>query len=153
MRDEALASTEASAPACAYRAQMLVRFGHCDPAGIVFFPRYTEMFSNLVEDWCREELDLSFAEIHLERGWGLPTVHLDIDFVAPSMVGETLAATLVVRRLGTSSVHLDIVLRGPDGAHRVRGQIVLVLIDARSRRASALPKTLRARMARFQSES
>jgi 4-hydroxybenzoyl-CoA thioesterase len=153
MPDSSLASTRTAAPECIYRAQVLVRFAHCDPAGIVFFPRYLEMFSSLVEDWCRERLELSFAEIHLERGWGLPTVHLEVDFVAPSMLGEELAATLLVRRLGTSSVHLDIELRGADGSNRVRGRMVLVLVDARSRRASALPDDLRARMALFQTES
>ena len=51
---------------------ILIRFAHCDPAGIVFFPRYLEMFNDLIEDWCREELGVSFAEIHEGRGWGIP---------------------------------------------------------------------------------
>lgn len=43
----------------AYRSTILIRFAHCDPAGIVFFPRYLEMFNNLIEDWCRDELGVS----------------------------------------------------------------------------------------------
>ena len=35
-----------------YRSEILVRFGDCDPAGIVYYPRYMEMFNSLVEDWC-----------------------------------------------------------------------------------------------------
>ncbi len=140
-------------PARAYRAQILVRFAHCDPAGMVFFPRYMEMFNNLVEDWCREELQLSFAEMHLGRGWGLSTVNLDVDFLAPSVLGDVLTATLAVRSLGTSSVGLDIALSGADASHRVRGRVILVLIDARSKRACPIPDDLRARMAAFQAES
>jgi 4-hydroxybenzoyl-CoA thioesterase len=137
------------APMREYHAEIRVRFAHCDPAGIVFFPRYLEMFNNLVEDWCREDLRLSFAEIHEARGWGLPTVHLDVDFIAPSSLGDVLSATLTVRRVGTSSLGIQIVLRGPDGGDRVRGQVVLVLIDARTRRARAIPSELRDRLAAF----
>jgi 4-hydroxybenzoyl-CoA thioesterase len=138
-----------ASPTRAYHADVLVRFSHCDPAGIVFFPRYMEMFNNLVEDWCRDELNVSFSEIHLGRGWGLPTVHLEVDFIAPSLVGETLSATLIVRSLGTSSIGLSILLRGPDGGDRVRAETVLVLIDPRSRRGVAIPDELRARISAF----
>jgi len=134
----------------AYRSTILIRFAHCDPAGIVFFPRYLEMFNNLIEDWCREELGVSFAEIHERRAWGLPTVHLVVDFAAPSMLGEELSASLVVRRIGTSSISSEIQFRGPDGSERVRGNSVVVLIDAKSRRGVPIPDDLRTRIARFQ---
>jgi 4-hydroxybenzoyl-CoA thioesterase len=137
----------------AFRASVLVRFAHCDPAGIVFFPRYMEMFNNLVEDWCRDGLHVSFAEMHLERGWGLSTAHLEVDFAAPSYLGEDLGATLVVRRIGTSSVRLEIALCDAEGSDRVRGQMVLVMVDARTKRAIPLPDDLRARMSVFLSES
>jgi 4-hydroxybenzoyl-CoA thioesterase len=132
-----------------YRSNILIRFRHCDPAGIVFFPRYMEMFNDLVEDWCRDELGVSFDEIHLKRGWGIPTVHLDVDFLAPSVLGERLSATLTVNRLGASSFGVHIVLCGPDGAERVRGNSVLVLIDAATKRAAPIPDDLRERMTRF----
>jgi 4-hydroxybenzoyl-CoA thioesterase len=137
------------APAQAYRSTVLVRFAHCDPAGIVFFPRFLEMFNNLVEDWCREKLLVSFSEIHERRGWGLPTVHLEVDFFAPCVLGEVLAASLIVRRVGTSSIGLEIELRGPDGSERVLGNTVLVLIDAKSRRPVPIPDDIRSRIAAF----
>ena len=31
-----------------------IRFSHCDPAGIVFFPQYLVMTNALVEDWFNE---------------------------------------------------------------------------------------------------
>jgi 4-hydroxybenzoyl-CoA thioesterase len=133
-----------------YRKQVLVRFADCDPAGIVFYPRYLEMFNNLVEDWCEHELHFSFTEIVTTRGWGLPTVHLEIDFVAPSIFGEVLSGTLSVRSIGTSSMNLDILLQGADGQDRVRGKVTLVLIDRRVHRAIAIPDELRARISAFQ---
>ncbi|MGA8144026.1 MAG: thioesterase family protein [Candidatus Acidiferrales bacterium] len=133
----------------AYRAEILVRFGDCDPAGIVFYPRYLEIFNSLVEDWCRDELQFSFPEIINARGWGLPTVRLEVDFVAPSSFGDVLAAELIVRSVGTSSVTLSIVLRDSNGCDPVRGKVVLVLIDRKRNCSIAIPDELRARLLAF----
>jgi 4-hydroxybenzoyl-CoA thioesterase len=133
-----------------YQTQIHVRFADCDAAGIVFYPRYLEMFNGLVEDWFRYQLHSSFTEIVTNRGWGLPTVHLEVNFLAPSRFDEMLSATLRVRSLGTSSMGLDILLRGPDNGDRVRGKVVLVLIDRAAQRAIPWPTDLRARILAFQ---
>jgi 4-hydroxybenzoyl-CoA thioesterase len=132
-----------------FRRQVLVRFGDCDPAGIVFYPRYFEMFNDLVEDWHREALQFSFTEIVTTRSWGLPTVHLEADFVAPTRFGEVLSASLSVREIGTTSVSLDILLQAPDGADRVRGKVVLVWIDRRVTRSIPIPDEVRTRLLAF----
>ena len=132
-----------------YRSEFVVRFGDCDPAGIVFYPRYLEIFNNMVEDWCRDELQFSFAEIINARGWGLPTVHLDVDFLSPSSFGDLITAELSVRSLGRSSVSISIALRGHDGRERVRGEVVLVLTERGRNRSIAIPDELRERILAF----
>ena len=132
-----------------FQSRILVRFADCDPAGIVFYPRYLEMFNGLVEDWFREGLELSFGELIAVRGWGVPTVHLDVDFLAPSRMGETLRASLGVWRIGRSSIHLDVRMNGPNGEDRVRGKIVLVLTDRNTSRARTIPDEFHARIARY----
>jgi 4-hydroxybenzoyl-CoA thioesterase len=129
-----------------YHSQIQVRFGHCDMAGIVFYPRYFEMFNNLVEDWCHST-GVPYAEIHEGRGTGLPVVHLDVDFRAPSRMGDTLAATLSVREVGSTSLTLEIVLQGPDGAERVRARMVVVLVDLKSKLPVPIPAEVRAKLA------
>jgi 4-hydroxybenzoyl-CoA thioesterase len=140
---------DGSQKSCAYEAQIPVRFADCDAAGIVFYPRYLEMFNGVVENWFRDELHFSFTEIVTNRGWGLPTVHLEVDFVAPSRFGETLTATLAVRGVGTTSVGLEILFRGQDNGDRVRGKVVLVLIDRAVQRAIPWPSELRERILIF----
>jgi 4-hydroxybenzoyl-CoA thioesterase len=132
-----------------FATEVLVRFADCDPAGIVFYPRFLEMFNNLVEDWCSSGLDFSFNDIVIKSGWGLPTVHLEADFIAPCRLGEVLTAKLYVRKIGTSSINADILLSGPDETDRVRGKVVLVLMDRQSSRARAFPEALRRRISSF----
>jgi 4-hydroxybenzoyl-CoA thioesterase len=141
---------DGSLKASSYHTQIPVRFADCDAAGIVFYPRYLEMFNGLIEDWFRDELHASFTEIVTNRGWGLPTVHLEVDVVAPSRFDEVLSATLTVRSVGTSSMNIDIVFRGEDKGDRVRGKVVLVLIDRAVHRAIPWPDDLRARILTFQ---
>jgi 4-hydroxybenzoyl-CoA thioesterase len=132
-----------------FRTDLLVRFSDCDPAGIVFYPRYFEMFNRVVEDWCASGLGMSFRELHMERGLGLPTVHIETDFIAPSRLGDALCGELAVQRVGRASVTISIRLLGADGAARVRGSVVLALIDLKEGRAVALPDALRSRMTAF----
>ncbi len=136
-----------------YQSQILVRFADCDPAQMVFYPRYLTMFNDLVEDWFREGLELPFSYYHFEQQHGLPTVHLEVDFIAPSRLGEVLTATLKVVKVGKSSIALDILLRGPDSSDRVRGKVVLVVTDLRSSRAVPIPDDLRAKILQYCAKS
>jgi 4-hydroxybenzoyl-CoA thioesterase len=146
----ALVSTTVSTP---YRAKILVRFAHCDAAGIVFYPRYMEMFNELVEDWFRESLGYSFREMHRPdsktpgENVGIPTVRLEVDFTAPSELGDVLDAELTVREMHNSSFVLTIVLHGANGKPRVSGRLVLVFLDLTARRAIPIPERVRGRMA------
>lgn len=136
-----------------YVTHVMVRFAHCDPAGIVFYPRYFEMFNSIIEDWCADGLGTSFRELIIERGLGLPTVRFETDFTAPSELGEKLQACLQVTELGRSSIVLAVRLLGPDGKERVRSRQVLVLIDRQHGRAVQIPDELRERIARFMSRN
>ena len=37
-----------------FEVPVLIRFAHCDPAGIVFHPQYFTIFNGVVEDFFRE---------------------------------------------------------------------------------------------------
>lgn len=132
-----------------FRKEVLIRFAHCDMAGIVFYPRYLEIFNDRVEDWFQEGLGFGFAAMHAEHRMGIPTVRLEVDFVAPSRVGDVLEAVLTVRAMRRTSMTLSIELRGDDGAVRVRGKVVLVFLDLESRRPIVIPDWLRPRIERF----
>ena len=85
-----------------------IEVNHCDPAGIVFYPRYFEMTNHVCENFFREAVGLSYGEM-MKRQSGVPTVRLETDFRAPSRLGDVLEVTLEVLRLGTTSVTFEIV--------------------------------------------
>ncbi|NKJ02240.1 thioesterase family protein [Novosphingobium sp. SG707] len=118
-----------------------VRFADVDPAGIVFYPRYFEMLNALVEDWFAT-LGFPFKLIHMEGKMGVPTVRLEVDFMAPSELGESLDLSLEVTKLGKSSCQLAITF-ACEGQVRLKALVVLVCMDLDARRAMAWPESLR----------
>ena len=84
-----------------FQSDKLIRFHHCDPAGIVFYPQYFVLFHELVEDWFNRGLGIDYADFISKERRGLPTAHIDCDFRAPSKIGETVQMRLAVKRIGT----------------------------------------------------
>ncbi|MDW4498886.1 thioesterase family protein [Sulfitobacter sp. D35] len=132
-----------------FRHDLKVLFQHCDPAGIVFYPRYFEMVNQTVEEWHAQSLGYSFAQMH-EAGEfrGVPTVTITADFPAPSRIGDMLTWSLYLTKLGRTSAHLNVTARHGDEP-RVVARPVLVCIDTRTGRPNAWDETVRDRMARF----
>ena len=91
-------------------ARTPVRFAHVDPAGIVFYPRYFEMLNGAVEDWFAS-MGFDFRHLHQTLGLGAPTVRLEVDFKAPSRLGDALDFTLSVDRASARSCTLRVRMR------------------------------------------
>jgi 4-hydroxybenzoyl-CoA thioesterase len=125
-----------------------VRFADCDPAGIVFFPRFLEMVNDLTEDWFAQGLGTPFNEFHMVRGYGVPVVNTRIDFLKACRLGESVSLELGIESLGGSSAVLAI--RGHvGGEQRLRLRHRIAIVSLEPRRAVAIPEELRERMKRF----
>lgn len=129
-----------------FSVEYLIRFQHCDPAGIVFYPRYYEMLNQVVEDWFAEGLGWGFAEM-ARKSEGVPLVHAECDFLRASQIGEHVTFTLELTRLGRKSFNLTIT-GASAGEERLRAHMVLAYVRTTAHRmqAIALPDELRARM-------
>ena len=110
-----------------YNIEKLIRFEHCDPAGIVFYPRYFELINQVVEDWFAEKLLLDFHKLFENRN-GIPMVHSECDFISPSRLGERVMFELEAEKIGTSSCTLTIVARGKDDI-KLQARMVLVFAE------------------------
>ena len=83
-----------------------LRFAHCDPAGIAYYPRYFELADHVIEEWTENVLGVPRRELHMRLGLALPTVHLEAEFAAVSRLGDWLDFALRVEEVGKSSVGL-----------------------------------------------
>lgn len=130
----------------AFEREQVVRFGHCDPAGIVFYPRYFEMLNELVEDWFAQ-MGVGLDELIGRRRLGMPTAQLQTRFVRVSRQGDRLLQRIRLDRVGGSSVSLQARFDGDDGP-RVAFEQVLVCTSLQTHRPHPLPDDLRAALTR-----
>ena len=126
----------------AFTTQRKVRFQHCDPAGIVFYPRYFELINSVVEDWFEEALHHDFNQLHVETGTGVPTAAIDTQFHAPSRLGERLTFELTVQSVGRSSLTIRIVAYCGD-QKRLTSDSTLVFVDLSSGKSMPWTEALR----------
>jgi 4-hydroxybenzoyl-CoA thioesterase len=130
-----------------FRREKPVRFHHCDPAGIVFYPQYFVLFHELMEDWFTEGLGEDYAAF-VRGGHGMPAVKAECEFLAPNPVGDVIAFELTLARLGASSITMRIVGRAR-GSECVRATVTAVHSSLSPLKSVAIPKRLRAAMERF----
>ena len=133
-----------------FRATRIVRFGHCDPAGIIFYPRYFDLIHEVKEDWFRMTLDWPFSKLIGETKKGFPIVRLESEFHTPSRLGDELTIVLTVPRLGSSSIAIDYAVTCGDEL-RAQMRTVVVHVDLTDGRSRPIAGELRERIERFRS--
>jgi 4-hydroxybenzoyl-CoA thioesterase len=112
----------------AFSKDIKIRFEHCDPAGIVFYPHYFEMFNQMVEDWFDELIGINFQTMHQEWKLGVPLVHNETDFLGASRIGDILQFTLKLTRIGRKSITFLIEASKEDHV-RVKTTLVLACVS------------------------
>ena len=128
-----------------FKVEYPIRFSHCDPAGIVYFPRFFDLLHQAMEDWFTCALNERFSELVMNKGLGTPTVSTHCDFLSPARFGDTLTIELTVARLGNASVELLFQGSVQDRAC-LRCRHTICLFDRARAKAVPLPEDLRSRM-------
>jgi 4-hydroxybenzoyl-CoA thioesterase len=82
------------------------------------------MTNSVVENFFAEVLDCSFARMMEDRS-GVPTARIEVNFHAPSRLGEKLDFGLDITRTGTTSVAFRIVAHA-GGIDRLTADLTLV---------------------------
>lgn len=120
----------------------LVRFSHCDPAGIVYFPDFFDFAHATMEDWFRDGLRAPLPSLIRDRRIGTPTVSIQGDFSKPLRMGDTLRNELRVLKVGNASVRLQ--YRGlKNGVEHLQIVQTIAFIDLDATRAVPVPEDLR----------
>ena len=133
------------------RCEVRIEWGDCDPAGIVYYPRYFAMFDNATAALFAAA-GLPKREMVEEHGIvGIPMVDTRAKFGVPSRWGETIAIESHIADWGRSSFNVEHrALK--DGilaieAWETRVWVVRDPDDPEKIKARAIPDEVRARFA------
>jgi 4-hydroxybenzoyl-CoA thioesterase len=125
-----------------------ILFKHCDPAGIVFYPRYFEMINDCVEHFFDEALNVPFQKLHENNG--IPTAQIETKFAAPSHHGDTLILDLQIAKVGRSSATYRMTAKC-GSQHRFETNATIVHIDTKGR-STPWPDALRSSLIAFKDD-
>ncbi|MBZ6075075.1 acyl-CoA thioesterase [Microvirga puerhi] len=132
----------------AWQTRVPVRFSHCDPAGIVYFARYFDLLNGVVEDWFCQGLGIDYHEMIGPRRTGLGFASAGAEFVKPGFMGDCLDCTVLVDRIGRSSLTFHIhATRAEEPILTAR--FVMVTTSLETHRSVPLPDDLRAALERY----
>jgi 4-hydroxybenzoyl-CoA thioesterase len=128
-----------------FKVEYPIRFSHCDPAGIVYFPRFFDLVHQAMEDWFTYGLGERFSDLVMQKGLGTPTVSTQCDFISPARFGDTLIIELSILRLGNASVEM-LFQASVQGRECFKCRHTICLFDRTSVKAVPIPGDLRDRM-------
>jgi 4-hydroxybenzoyl-CoA thioesterase len=122
-----------------------IRFGHTDPAGIVYYPHYFDMFNGVVEDFFDDAVGASFQRMRAEHRVVTPLRHIEADFIAPCRIGDQLQFAMTLVALGRTSLKLTID-GSVEGSPRLQARLAIVFISAETGKAVPPPPEIAERL-------
>jgi acyl-CoA thioester hydrolase len=129
--------------------ELRVRYGECDPQGIVFNANYLSYFDVALTEMWREALG-PWQDM-VKRGIDAVVAEANVRFRAPARYDDVIALRTRVASIDATSFTTEIdALRGEDLL--VQGRLEHVIVDATTWRRTELPDWVRDGLQRFASE-
>ena len=137
-------------PANVFTVTREIRFSDSDPAGIVFYAEFFRMFNDLFEDWLVKQLGVDFAYQFATEQRMFPLVHVDVDFKEARRMGQKMEMSLVLKRLGRSSIVYDIICHD-EGLEILHAKFVTSVASKKTMETIEIPRDIRSRMEKYMS--
>ena len=127
----------------AFTTSVQVRFGHVDPAGIVYFPRIYDYLHEVFEEVWERHVDERYYKILSEDRIGFPLVHSEVDFKSPLRFGDRASVHVTCFQLGKSSLGLRYRFE-VGGRECVDARMITACVDLARSKSFELPARYRA---------
>lgn len=125
-----------------WSTRVVFRHGQCDPAGIVYTPKFFDVFNQTIEKWFCESLGVDYYEVLGPRRIGLGYAAASATFFTPCKMGDEIEVFVDVDRVGTKSYTLVLHALKGDG-EALRGQFVTVTTSLAAHQSIPIPEDIR----------
>lgn len=133
-------------PLVPFEHELRVRYGECDPQGIVFNANYLAYFDIAVTELWREAFG-SWQDM-VDRGVDVVVGEANVRFRAPARFDDVITLRARMGRFGTTSMTIELeIARGEELL--VDGWLRQVCVDASTFGKTEVPDWLRAGLERF----
>ncbi len=129
-----------------------VRWGDCDPAGIIYTPRVLDYAMEILEDWYRDVVGVPWLTLNREMSIGAPTVRVEMDFLAAPAPDQDVVLDLLVAEMGRSSITFLVTGRDRAGKAYFRAKLVSCFISRPAFKPIAIPPEIRSRIEAYRTD-
>jgi YbgC/YbaW family acyl-CoA thioester hydrolase len=127
-----------------FSTRITVRFGDCDPAGLVYYPVIFHYCHIAMEEFFEARCSVPYHKLMEDERIGFPTVNTSAEFFAPLVYGDEAEIEVSVKAVGKSSVTFEYqVRRASDLLLCARATNVHVSMNLDARRSVPLPDRYR----------
>lgn len=127
-----------------------VKWGDCDPAGIIYTPRVLDYAMEILEAWYREVVGVPWLKLNREMSMGAPTVRAELDFLDAPYPDQDMVLDLLVEDLGRSSLTFLVTGRDRAGKEFFRAKLISCFISRPAFKSTAIPQEFRDRIHAYQ---
>jgi acyl-CoA thioester hydrolase len=126
----------------AFTMQIRVRYGECDPQGVVFNANYFSYFDVVLTEAWREAIG-PYNDMIEEHDTDLVVAEASARYLGPAEFDELIDAEWRIERLGNTAMTTRIDLE-VDGRPVVEGTMRHVFIDPKTKQKKEMPPDIRA---------
>jgi len=127
-----------------YVAEVKVRFGDIDRAGVVYYPRFFHYFHVAFEEFFADRVGVPYHVLIDEKRIGFPAVRVECDYETPLRFGDVLEVGISVIRIGNSSVTFRYRVRNRTRRRSVAdAQVTVACVDMDTFRPRRIPARYR----------
>lgn len=126
-------------------SRRIATWGECDPAGIVYTPRFADWTVEALELLFSSTLGMPWVQLHRSLGLGSPMVSLKIDFTGSVRPGDEVDIHLRVVKVGRTSLTAGIT-GSVHGKQCFKSEITTVFVDAKTNVPAPIPQSIRERL-------
>lgn len=126
-----------------------IKWGECDPAGVVYTPRFGDYVVEAYQDFLEQVLEGRLQEKLIEHDFGTPAKQLNIFFARSLWPDQVIDLRVRVSDVRQRSFDVSVNAIDAEGAEVFSGVLGLVCVHHGVREARSIPPVLRERLCAY----
>ena len=136
-----------------YEKLIPIRFGHLDPAGILYYPRYFHYLHVAFEEFFGACAGVTYPDLLGVRKIGFPVVHAEADYRKGFVYGDVMRIEMAIVRVGHASMTFRYRARTADSDEvRAEAKVTTACVHMDDFRPMPIPDDLREAFERYRAE-
>ena len=133
-----------------FSRKRFVRWGDCDPGGIVYSPRVYEYALDTLEEFYVEILGSSWMDLRVGAVVGSPVLRTEIEYMRPMVPEQQFRVTITIKDVGRSTVTYEMTGIDDSGEKCFRVEVIMCFITQATFESTDIPKEIRKRLQGYQ---